>query len=169
MFTYWMDEPLNACWTCLTEKCRVRSEDESHTAHRQGLYKSWAEDLRISQGSGCRTMHFGKTFHFLWDIQGFYLKEIVPCVLGLFCITTEQWWLLQIRSLWLWPNSWNGWLQGPRQAMSALLSADWGGKSPGSPAIDATHLCRMLGCSVQSSPFPNISMRPCGSRSLEVH
>lgn len=69
---------------------------------------------------------------------------MVPCALGLCCMTTKQWQILQIRHLLLWPNSWNGWLQGPRQTMSALLSADWGGKSLGSTATDAIHLCEAL-------------------------
>lgn len=60
-------------------------------------------------------MHFGKTFNFLWATTVFIPKNVVPCALGRGCLTTEQWQLLIMRSLWLWPNSWDEWLQRPRQ------------------------------------------------------
>lgn len=66
----------------------------------------------VSQGGNCRIMHFGKIFHFPWDIIGFYPKKLYHVRLGSFAWPwNNQWQLLQIGSLWLWPNSWNGWLQ----------------------------------------------------------
>lgn len=123
----------------------------------QVLYSSQAEVLIVSMLIVADQMHFGNPFHFLQ----------INWTLRLFCMTTKQWQLLLIRNLWLWPNSWNVWLEDPRQTMSAFLGSRLGREVP----WQHCHWCNtsVQGTQYRALLFQTFPTLLCGSRRHEVH